>query len=612
MGLCIKVSEDPAPLRILQVDSTLSLQSFIFLSQECSETTSNKDTDVTITFSHFRNDLLPKMAPIIRPLGLRYILFLKSWATIQGEFSSLSESWTKIVDVYQSYMTFGGMKEIEVTRIDYLELALTGISTVEMEIFLGSVGREKEAKKNINVINSATASIIEHIRTIKCSITNMLTELNEIGGFLKQVSEYEEANSILIEIRKAVTYFFLAILNMQGLIHNFVELCLHFMNLIMNTIHSFNIQDLPDFIEEDSDTDKVLEFLQTKVNKDILKYLFANVKLGYTERNTSKKKVTSNSIPIMSSKNIFSNVMNPDGGVNNYQNFANLVHNILKKSDFVGDEGHPLLLDYSEHQVKDLITNIVPKVNSLTKSLLCIPVLCNVPFEADTFPIIKIPTEEHGNRQLNQFSLFLNESQSKTYLTTMLDSKQILLFEVNLLDNKKPMLKSTILHISRNVQCFEIFSIDYMTLVSYDQEDKRSEREQDVGRTIVCQIPYVSIVSHAVEVDVSSLRSKCGGKPTLPHNTRVEVPLNMYKPGAALSPSSNIDYVLPIEGFAPRALTVSSARKVGSLLGEDRRTVLILEMDLSGETTLDDTAEDEEGEGDADVRSGDSTTEEED
>jgi hypothetical protein len=157
------------------------------------------------------------------------------------------------------------------------------------------------------------------------------------------------------------------------------------------------------------------------------------------------------------------------------------------------------------------------------------------------------------------------------------------------------MLKSVILYFSRSIECFEIFSSNHMTVVSYDREDKRSEREQDMGRTIVCQVPFSSITCQATGVDISSLKSKCGSKPSLPYCARVEIPLNVYKPCASLSSTSNVDYILPIEGFAPNSLTVSGARKVGALLGDDKRTVLILEMelDLSGESTMDETVDED-------------------
>jgi hypothetical protein len=126
--------------------------------------------------------------------------------------------------------------------------------------------------------------------------------------------------------------------------------------------------------------------MPTPVDKDILEHLFANVKIGYNDdddESPTRKKINE---PLGCSKNIFVNIMNPEGGTNKYKDFANLVHDILKDSTFDSEEGHPLLLDYHESKVKDLILNIVPKVNGLTKSLLCIPVLCSVPFEADSFP----------------------------------------------------------------------------------------------------------------------------------------------------------------------------------------------------------------------------------
>jgi len=87
------------------------------------------------------------------------------------------------------------------------------------------------------------------------------------------------------------------------------------------------------------------------------------------------------------------------------------------------------------------------------------------------------------------------------------------------------------------------------------------------------------------------LRAKCGTKSVLPTAVHIDVPMEISKPCTPVN-STYIDYALPLEGFTPFQLNVSGQRKVGALLAENRRTVLMLEMetDLS-ETSYDDTAD---------------------
>lgn len=563
-----------------------------------------------LSLGQFKNEYLPRIAPIIGPLGLKYILFLKNWAMIQGEISSLNEHWSRLVDLYNNYMTFGGVKELEVARVDYLELLLTGITCVEMELFLGDGGREKEAKKNINAINTANASITEHLRTIKCSIVNLLTELNEIGGFLKQISKYEEATTLMVELRKSCNYLFLAILHIQSLVHNFVEVSLHFMHMIMNTIHSFNSQEVPDFIEEDADTDKVLEFLETSVDKDIFQFLMKNVTLGASSGGDTSQHMK----PVgpfgqlnFPEKNALG-VAHEDSETRNFLSFPEFIRDLLAKQckDKESATKHSLLIDLSDKEVNQFLGNIGPTINKLTKNLLGIPVLCSVPFDADAHLITKLPKsiyfedsttsrkESDGkekiiNRERKKFEMYMDSTLHKTIISCLWTSKKLLFFEVDLHEKQRPCIKSVILNFSPKICVAKLFSENHVTVVSHERHPGKSA---DTDKSLICQVQYRNLLNKAVTVELNQLKSKCGTKPIVPTIVQIGVPTEISKPSSMVTSSSSIDYALPVEGFAPFQLNVSGQRKVGALLSENRRTILLLEMETDlNETSFDDTAD---------------------
>ena len=63
---------------------------------------------------------------------------------------------------------------------------------------------------------------------------------------------------------------------LQSLLKASVFVFHDFIHLILNTIHLLNIQESPDFIEEDADVEKILTFLDMKIEKDIFDFLLGN------------------------------------------------------------------------------------------------------------------------------------------------------------------------------------------------------------------------------------------------------------------------------------------------------------------------------------------------
>lgn len=594
------------------MDVSPSLETFQFLTDE-----DGGQEDMILSFSHFKNEYLPEIAPVIGPLGLKYILFLKNWAMIQGEISGLNEHWARLVDLHNNYLTLGGTRDMEAARVDYLELLLTGITCVEMELFLGDGGREKEAKKCTNAINTTNASITEHVRTIKCSIVNLLTELNEIGGFLQQLSGYEEANKLMVELRKCCNYLFLAILQIQGLVHNYVEIYLHFMHMIMNTIHSYNAQEAPDYIEEDADTDKVLEFLETNMDKDIFQFLIKNVTLGSPDVNEDgtkcppKKRACPFGELNFPEKNALG-VLKEDCSKRDFYCFPELLYDLVKKYH-KGPDKHSMLMDFTESEVSDFLCNLVPTMHKLTKGLLNIPALCAVSFEADFYQLTRLSKSQYletttavnpeaekdtENDDMDmdndspplgkQFQMAMDPQTNKTTISCLWSSRKVLFLEVDFHDTKKMIVKSLMLNFSRNIIASKLFSENYITVVSYEPPKQPLE----AVRTTICQVQYRNLIGKAVSVDLIQLKSmKCGWKSSLPSSVLVDIPLDISKPCVPAN-ISHVDFALPIEGFTPFQLQVSGPRKVGALLADNRKTVLLIEMetDLS-ETSYDDTAD---------------------
>ena len=227
------------------------------------------------------------------PISIMNYLRRSAWSFIQSELLNLQEEWGKLVDIYKNYMTYGTEKEFEDVRADYMELLFTGISTVEMEIYLGKGGREKEVKRNTTTINSVHSSITDHLKNVKSALVFMLAELNELSGFLSQVARLDTAENvnlnkdpsstssssssiIITELRKSLSYLYLAALQLQSLLEVFLSVFHDFIHLILNTIHLINIQESPDFIEEDADVEKILTFLDMKIEKDIFDFLLVN------------------------------------------------------------------------------------------------------------------------------------------------------------------------------------------------------------------------------------------------------------------------------------------------------------------------------------------------
>jgi hypothetical protein len=127
----------------------------------------------------------------------------------------------------------------------------------------------------------------------------------------------------------------------------------------------------------------------------------------------------------------------------------------------------------------------------------------------------------------------------------------------------------------------------HLTILSYDGEDKRGDQES--GRSIGCQISLSKVFEKGL-----------GRHLRISKGTRVEdqrvndvslfIPTDVYIPGLVTTVPF-IDYILPIEDFSPSRLIVCGARKVGSILGENKKTVLLLEVEMD---TPENTTREEE------------------
>ena len=193
---------------------------------------------------------------------------------------TINEDWGKIVEIYTHYLTYGKGEPSEHIRADYVELLICGTGSVEMEVFLGSGGREKEAKKFGTAFHAAKLRLNDSLKNVKRSIIFMLTELNEIDGFYELISEKSNACAAVKELSRMYTYLYLACLQFQHISDKFVKIFLYFMVLVLNTIHTYHVMETPDPLDDESDPDKVLELLKYPVEKDIYDMIYAHDKTG--------------------------------------------------------------------------------------------------------------------------------------------------------------------------------------------------------------------------------------------------------------------------------------------------------------------------------------------
>ena len=157
-------------------------------------------------------------------------------------------------------------------------------------------------------------------------------------------------------------------------------------------------------------------------------------------------------------------------------------------------------------------------------------------------------------------------------------------FELN--SSSNPLVSTSRLIFSRAVQAYDFFSANYLTVLSYDSQDKRADHEY--GRSIVCQISLEHAVEKGLKRQLRITRSTKVEEKRW-NDINVSIPTNIYFPGPIANPF--IDHILPIEDFNPYKIEVSGARKVGSILATNKKTVLLLEMELE---TPENTAAREE------------------
>ena len=589
-AIVLKIPVSSAKCRVLQVDTTRSLQSFQFLVNQCDGSAR------CLSLSTFNTDHFKKVSSIVGPLGFKYTFFLKSWSLIQSEVNNLNDHWGKLVEIYQGYMTYGADKELNEVKADYMELLFTGISTVELEIFLGKAGREKEIKKHTNAVNSISGSMMEHFRNIKCAIVLALMDLNEIGGFLK-FSRVDDARDVVADLRKALSYLYIGILHIQVLIQSFVEKFLHFFHLLLNTVHFFNIQEAPDFIEEDSDVDSVLEFLDLHISNSIFEFLIQNAAHKFKNPPPCLQEVH---IPVSSASKKAT-----DLGANAPQfPFVRLSADQRWKSfpAFMGeymqthsDEfvGKNLILDFSQEEVMKLFSNsgLPSTVNTLIEDLLRIPALSTLPFSAAMYPIAAIPGPDEEcveNSNVSRVRIKQSATSSIIYFHT---HNITYLFEISF-KGKSPTAKSYSLRYSKGVvtSC-DLFSDSVLSILSVTNESESVEsKDIDSGSGTIFQINLEKVLeSSAVVVDLQKFLSNSKQK-FAPTEVTVELSSSSLTDSTKGSEQYGlIESSVVIDAFVPGLMAVSGARKLGAVLSSNKKQLLLVDMEPeAGDNSYDD------------------------
>jgi len=226
-------------------------------------------------------------------------------------------------------------------------------------------------------------------------------------------------------------------------------------------------------------------------------------------------------------------------------------------------------------------------VSAKFDKLFQIPVINSTPFCTTEYNLM---TNLDGTIA-KKCGMYLDTVSGKTYVFSGQDSdsdSRIFLFEHDSIVNT---ISSTCLKFSRPIHSCQFFGgpTTYLSVLSYNPDDKRDSQVEN-GRVILCQVPLRLIPPKGPVVPFNNIVPVYANANTADTSTNmdilVDIPIDIFSPGPTTS--TYIDQILPIDDFSPLKLAVSGPRKVGAILGVNKRTVLLLEMDMIEGTPDDD------------------------
>jgi len=594
---CFDIAKAGIRTQILHLDCSFDFDTVYMLKQN-----DFKNEKTLFSFDVFVNDKLPKLASLLNPVGIRCVLFLKNQTVVMNELENISDHWKKLHVVYKNYLTCDGSLHYIRGRFAYVNMLLTGTVPAELEMFLGC-GKEKELKKHSNIITTTCNAISECTRPLKTAIIAIMLNLNEIDGFLRNITGHDKAQKVIKSLIKVNTCIYIAVIHIQTLANNFMDTALHFIHLLLNVIHSFDAQELSDVVEEEVDTDKVLEFLAFDLQSNVIKHLMDHVVLGQISDFEFQLKSEqeghdinfptdlhdrrfSSKIPFLTAEEI----RNMDESFK-FSSFTVYFQDCLRLVDL--SEINELFLTYDQEELTDVYLNLGSTLTGLSHDLLNTPVLAAIPFQQRSIPLFSCVSNElkmHPETVVTadkRTCLIVDPEEKSVSVSIRWQLSKLLLYLLRPEDDIVAV-KQICLNFSHPIFSSVFFSLEHVSVLLYQPDSL------ETNLSMVCQIP-LKCLNDVEVVQEFHYGNRLDDLKVVPPVLEIEAPLDIEKP--AVSVGQYVDFVVPIKGFYPSEFKVSGPRRIGSVLNENRRSVLLVDLDMeASDDSCDDEDDDEEDE----------------
>jgi hypothetical protein len=180
-----------------------------------------------------------------------------------------------------------------------------------------------------------------------------------------------------------------------------------------------------------------------------------------------------------------------------------------------------------------------------------------------------------------------NTTSSMAYFNW--DINTTYLFDFNFAENT-PLVRSYSLNFSRKVICCDLFSDNYLSVVTVSESESKDEHSQ--GIIFQLNLDKIDEGNVGVQVDLSKFLngSKRTTQAIIPADVTIDIPSSADLSKSTLNHECPlVDSSARIDGLAPFKMAVSGARKLGAILSENKRTIALIDMEQdSGDNSYED------------------------
>jgi len=626
----------PYPCHVLDIETPPDFSSVqVVASNQCESEHGN-----ILSLYYFDCSEYALHGDVLGVFAAKAISYKRYLSVIHGEMSGLHENWGKIVDVYNYYLSYGTGKASETVKADYADLLMTGVSSPELEMFLGSGGREKEAKKFINALQTAAGGFNDSVKNIKSNIIYLLRELTDITGFHRyaQVSTdstpsvsgggVADGLAIIGKLKQLMSVLYHGVLHAQLTVNTFLRSFLHFITMVINTAHTFHVIENSEMSEEDADPERVFELLRFKVMINI----FQMLELHPPEHPRAVKKtwvpeaVTSPTKELTENKLSFLDEVVPpmtEAELEQFYKGPSIIDIAELKGDDPGsspewtslwkvfkEKGLPIkpsLINLHNSQIHGMLISFPQLANEQLRSLLTVPLL---PSGVPSSNLV-LNCFENGNLEADRCGIVIDPASERTFVyhkEGLTNGNRVWLYQVDHLGStngdgtsstSNPTVTAALLSFTQQVQAADFLDSSVLSVLCYApqpqpttrrrpshlDEDEEYEPFEIPGNSSVCHIYIQEILENLPSRPLRLPKST-----TVLSNkwTEVDIAVPTDVPGPGPIEHEHIAQILPIGSFHPTLMALSGARRVGAILDTTKKIIQLLDMDLESSENSSD------------------------